>query len=202
MLVTDRRRTRARDMAAAVAEAVAGGVGIVQVREKDLPPEALASLVRRIVERVPPETRVIVNTHASVAMETGCGLHLPADAPWSGAAHTVLIGRSMHHPDEAWVAAGESLAYVIAGNIYTTESKPGKPAAGVDLISASVPRLGPVPLYAIGGITIPRVPDVVHAGAYGVAVCGAILGARDPRRVAQGFALALAVAKTPGRERN
>jgi thiamine monophosphate synthase len=55
-----------------------------------------------------------------------------------------------------------------------------------------------VPVFAIGGVTVTRIPELIHGGAFGVAVCGAILSSNDPRRVAQAMSLALEVAVARG----
>ena len=65
MLVTDRRRTRGRDLVPCVAQAVSGGVGLVQVREPDLPDDELRELVRRIRDAVGTRTTIVVNGEPS-----------------------------------------------------------------------------------------------------------------------------------------
>ena len=67
MLVTDRRRTRGRDLARLVEQAVAGGVGIVQLREKDLSDDELRGLLDRIRKRLPPALPLVVNGSTRVA---------------------------------------------------------------------------------------------------------------------------------------
>jgi thiamine-phosphate pyrophosphorylase len=62
-------------------------------------------------------------------------------------------------------------------------------------VRSVVERIAPVPVYAIGGITVSRVPAVRRAGAHGVAACAAFLRAGDPRRVAEAMVLALDVAR-------
>ena len=73
------------------------------------------------------------------------------------------------------------------------------PGAGPGHLRRIVEAAGEVPVLAIGGIRLSSIPDVVRAGARGVAVCGGILGRRDPRRAAQAYALALRVALGPMR---
>jgi len=195
MLVTDRRRARGGDLVRAVSDAVRGGVACVQVREKDLSDEAYVELVRRIRDRAPAGTIVIVNGRARIARILDLPLHLPAGAPMpSPRSAFPVVGRSLHAADEVRAALEEGANYVVAGTVYATESKPGHAGAGLVALRELVAAAGDVPLFAIGGVTISRVPEVLRTGAYGVAVCGAILGAPDPQRAAEGFLLALAVA--------
>jgi thiamine-phosphate pyrophosphorylase len=198
MLVTDRKRTHGRELVPIVAAAVQGGVGIVQVREPDLDDAALAHLIERIRDVVARRARLLVNGRPHLAQELGIGLHLPARHPpleQGSPARRLLHGRSAHDLAEATAALREEAAYVILGTIYPTESKPGRSGSGLDPLRRVAERIAPVPLFAIGGIGISRIPELLHAGAHGVAVCGAILGASDPRRIAQGMRLALKVSR-------
>jgi thiamine-phosphate pyrophosphorylase len=194
MLVTDRRRTRGRELVDVVAAAVSGGVGMVQIRENDLAPRDLEGLVGRIRRRVPPSTVLCVNSAAEVAGECGVGLHLPEKLAMPDVAEVDLVGRSVHGAAEAERAARQGIGYLILGPIYPTAAKPGHPGAGVGLVEKIARRVDPVPLFAIGGMEVSRVPEIIHAGAHGIAVAGAILSASDPQRAAEAFALALVVA--------
>lgn len=195
MLVTDRLRIRGRELARIVVDAVAGGVGIVQIREKDLADDTLRALVGRIREKVGPSTLLVVNGRVEVARAEGCGLHLPAAVPLPERRELSLIGRSVHDVDEARRALAEGVDYLVVGPIYPTPSKPGHPGWGVDLIRDTLDLAGAIPIFAIGGIHPCNVPEVVHAGAWGVAVSGAILSAADPGRAGQALSLALDVAR-------
>ena len=196
MLVTDRQRTRGRDLVDLVARAVRGGVGIVQLREPDLPDDELRELLQRIRERVPPSTTIVVNTSLRVARTARVGLHLPARAAALGDVDLggAPFGRSVHDDEELRCALADAADYLVAGTIFTTESKPGRAPGGVALLERICRQGHPTPVYAIGGVTVSRVPAVVRAGAHGVAVCGALLAARDPERLAQAMTLALDVA--------
>lgn len=193
MLVTDRHRTRGRGLVELVAEAVRGGVGIVQVRERDLPDDELRSLILRIQEAVAAGTPIVVNGSARVARTLRLGLHLPAAAAAVERAGP-LWGKSAHDEAEAARAQSEGATYLVLGNICATASKPGQPGRGLALLRRVCRQVHPLPVYAIGGITVSRIPPVIHAGAHGVAVSGAILSDNDPARVAAAMALALTVA--------
>jgi thiazole tautomerase (transcriptional regulator TenI) len=112
----------------------------------------------------------------------GIGLHLrerDTVPDWSTAnsVRPSLVGRSVHSPEGA--AASSGVDYVLAGHVYSTASKPGKPPLGLEGL-ARIVAVAPCPVIAIGGITSERVAEVLHAGAYGIAVIGAIAEAADP----------------------
>jgi thiamine-phosphate pyrophosphorylase len=191
MLVTDRRETGGRDLVDVVEAAVAGGVGLVQLRERDLPEPEIADLLRRLLARLEgTPARLLVNGHADLAHALGVGLHLPAAAP-RPAEPPPLYGRAVHDEAEAHRALGERVSYVVVGPIFPTGSKPGHPGAGVETLARLVAAVAPTPAFAIGGLTPERIGSVLGAGAHGAAVRSAILAARDPKRAARAFADAL-----------
>jgi thiamine-phosphate pyrophosphorylase len=196
MLVTDRRRTRGRDLVGLVVEAVRGGAGLVQVREKDLRDDELRELVGRITQAVGGAATVVVNGRAGVALERGAGLHLPAGAPRPAGLDPRVrpFGRSVHGEAELRAAIADDPDYLVVGTVFPTAAKPDRVPAGLALVERVCRQVGPLPVFGIGGVTVSRVPPLVHAGAHGVAVCGAILAANDPRRVAEALHLALEVA--------
>jgi len=192
MLVTDRHATEGRDLVDVVEAAVAGGVGLVQLRERDLPEPEIAELLRRFLVRLEgTPARLLLNGHPDLARALGVGLHLPAAAP-RPAEPPALYGRAVHDEAEARRALAENASYVVVGPVFPTGSKPGHPGAGVDSLARLVRAMASTPVYAIGGLTPERVGSVRAAGAYGVAVRSAILSARDPKGTARAFADALA----------
>jgi thiamine-phosphate pyrophosphorylase len=134
MLVTDRRRTRGRELPAVIAEAVAGGVGLVQVREKDLRDDELRELVLRIRAEVGDGVTLVVNGSLRVARTQHTGLHLPAGAAAPGPTPGMLRGRSVHDDEELQAALAERVDYVVAGPIFPTDAKPGRRAGGLALV--------------------------------------------------------------------
>jgi len=202
MLVTDRSRTRGRDLVDLVAAAARGGVGLVQIRERALSDDALRELVRRVRAAVPPATRVIVNTSVRVARTARTGVHLPARAPALGGVELAgeLYGRSVHDEEELRRALLDRADYVVLGTIYPTPSKPGHPGSGPALVARICRQAAPLPVFAIGGVSVARVPALIHSGAHGVAVTGAILAANDPERVAEAIVLAIEVSRRADRD--
>jgi thiamine-phosphate pyrophosphorylase len=194
MLVTDRHQTGGRDLVEVVAAAARGGVELVQVREKDLPDDVLLALVLRLRTALPPAARVVVNGRPAVARAAGVGLHLAAAAPPPPERPPGLYGRAAHDEDEAHRARAERVDYILLGTIFPTGSKPGLPGSGPGLIQRVSRLVAPTPLLAIGGITVTNARSTLAAGAHGIAVCSAILTARDPRLAALALAAALAPA--------
>ena len=189
-LVTDRRLAASCDLVAVVEQAVAGGVDLVQVREKDLPDNELLELTRAILRAVAGRARVVVNGRPEVAWQAGAGLHLPEAAPLPPHPPP-LWGRSVHSPDGAARAAAAGPAYLIAGPVFPTDSKPGARPLGLEGLQAIVRAAAGTAVLAIGGIEPAWVATVLQAGAGGVAVRGAILKARDPQAAARALRAAL-----------
>ena len=98
-----------------------------------------------------------------------------------------LIGYSAHTADQAEQAAADGADFLFAGSIYPTPSHPQGQPAGTELLAACVARVQ-VPVLAIGGVTPERVPEILQAGAYGVAVIRAVWQAADPVQAGRQFA--------------
>ena len=95
-----------------------------------------------------------------------------------------MLGRSTHAPAQAHAALAEAPAYIAAGPVHATPTKPGRVPAGLAYVRA-VAALNPLlPWYAIGGIDASNVHEVLAAGATRVAVVRAVLDARDPAQAA------------------
>ena len=190
-LVTDRRRLRVLGERAGQAAAPLGplvdllglaadaGIDLLQVREPDLSSRDLLSLVSRAVARVAgTRSLLIVNDRADVALAAGArGVHLKGESMPTGHVRAVvpdgvLVGRSVHTREEAVEAANAGADYLIFGTVFETRSKTeGHPAAGLDRLRAVVESVS-VPVLAIGGVTIERLPDVAATGAAGAAAIG------------------------------
>jgi thiamine-phosphate pyrophosphorylase len=179
-MVTDRARGGADDdLVARVGAAARAGVHLVQVRDRDLEAGTLADLVARCVGAVHgTATRVVVNERLDVALAAGAhGVHLRADSYAGRRARQMtprgfLVGRSAH--DGAAVArtadAG-GVDYIVFGTVFPTASKAGREAAGLDALAAASSAT-PVPVLAIGGVTLAHVAEVAAAGAAGFAAIG------------------------------
>ncbi len=193
MLVTDRSLCGGVDgLVAAVEAAVQGGADAVQLREKDLPPEDLLPLARRLRQATLGRALLLVNGSLEVALAVEAdGVHMPASSPsvWRPreavpvGGQGFLVGRSVHSLEAARHAEEEGVDYLVAGPVYETRSHPGREPAGLSLIEGITRRVR-VPVLAIGGVNAGRVDEVVRAGASGVAVISAVLAAADRRAAA------------------
>ena len=194
-LVTDRRRCRI-PLDAAVERAIAGGVNLVELREKDMPADELLALARRLRAVTRGRALLVVNDRVDVAMASGAdGAHLPERGLPVRDARALLgagrlVGRSVHGVAGALDAERDGADYAILGTIYATSSKPSVSPAGVGLV-AEAARATRLPLLAIGGVTAGRAPEAMAAGAWGVAVISAVLDADDPADAARRLRVAL-----------
>lgn len=192
LVLTDRAQAEAagRTLAETVAASVRGGARAVVLREKDLPASARLALARELRALLDPVGGVlIVASDAEVARGAGAaGVHLArAERPPAGS--DLRVGRSCHDAAELRAAADSGLDYVTLSPIYPTPSKPGYgPALGPDLAGLIGDTPGCPPVYALGGVTPERAAECRAAGAYGIAVMGAVMRAPDPAAVTAAFA--------------
>ncbi len=190
-LVADPEQVKG-DILTAVASAIAGGVSMVQLRAKSLTDRdylALAITLSQLcrVQDVP----FIVNDRLDIALAANAsGVHLGVDdlplaAARSIAGHDFIIGYSPETDEQIRSSASEGADYLGVGPVYGTRTKDD---AGIALGLREFARrcdLSPLPVVGIGGITASGAADVIMAGADGVAVVSAILGARDPGATAR-----------------
>lgn len=158
--------------------AIAAGVDMIQIRERDLDSATLRVLAARLVARAAAATRVIVNDRADVARAVGAaGVHLRASGPPAADVRTMgpagwVVGRSVHAADEAPMAGAD---YLMFGTVFASRSKPpDAPVGGVDGLRAAA-AASPAPVLAIGGVTPGRVAACREAGAAGVGAIGVFL---------------------------
>lgn len=180
------------DLAEFADAALAGGVDVIQLREKGI--EARAELAALEVLAAACERHgalLAVNDRADVALAAGADvLHLGQDdLPVSWARRVVgddvVVGRSSHSAPETLAAADEpGVDYFCVGPCWPTPTKPGRPAPGLDLVRTVAGRAPARPWFAIGGIDGDRLDAVLDAGAERIVVVRAITEAADPRAAA------------------
>jgi thiamine-phosphate pyrophosphorylase len=191
-LCTDGRRSTG-DLPQFLDAVLGAGVDIVQLREKGL--EAREEL--RLLEIFAAACRrhgklLAANDRADLALAAGADvLHLGQDDLPVPVARRILgphplIGRSSHTPAQADAAAGEPGAdYFCAGPVWATPTKLGRPATGLGLLTHVARQRPARPWFAIGGITLGRIGDVLATGATRVVVVRAITHADDPAAAAR-----------------
>lgn len=197
-LCTDARTERG-DLAEFADAALAGGVDIIQLRDKSPSGAPLEARQELAALEVLAETCVrhgallAVNDRADVALAAEADiLHLGQDDLPVEVARRILgehiaIGRSTHDVVQADSAATEpGVDYFCTGPVWTTPTKPGRPAAGIDLVRHAAEHRGHGrPWFAIGGIGLDNIDEAVAAGAERVVVVRAITEAEDPRAAAE-----------------
>lgn len=200
-LCTDGRRDRG-DLPEFLDAVLSGGVDIVQLREKGLEAReelALLEVFRDACER--HGALLAVNDRADIAYAARPDvLHLGQDdLPVRVAREIlgpgVLIGRSTHSAEQASAAATEEgVDYFCCGPVWPTPTKPGRPAPGPALLEHAASLATPRPWFAIGGINLENLDEVLAHGARRVVVVRAITEAADPHAAAAEFARRLAAA--------
>jgi thiamine-phosphate pyrophosphorylase len=177
--------------------AAAGGVDVVQLRDKHLPDDelvAVANAARALCERL--GVLLIVNDRPLVAREAGAdGVHVGQDDQAVTEVRELvgpdmLIGLSTHAPAEIDAAAATgpdrepAVDYIGVGPVHATPTKPGRPAVGLELVRYAAAHAR-VPFFAIGGLDAGNVQEAIAAGASRVCVLRAIADAPDPERSAR-----------------
>ena len=204
-LCTDSRRSQG-DLPEFLDSVLCAGVDIVQLREKNLEASEELGLLEVFADACRRHGRLLaVNDRADVALAAGADvLHLGQDDLPVPVARRILppgtlIGRSSHSPGQADAAAAEpGVDYFCAGPVWATPTKPGRPATGLGLLRHVAARRPARPWFAIGGISLGRLGDVIAAGAGRVVVVRAITEAEDPGAAAHAFASRLREAAAPG----
>lgn len=175
-----------------VSLAIDGGADCIQLREKDLPDGVLVARATELVAIARPRgVAVVVNDRPDIALLCAAdGLHLGqndlsvADARAVVGAD-VVIGVSCSSVDAAQRAVADGASTLGLGAMFSTRTKDDPSVRGPELLRESLgqPAVSAVPHLAIGGITPFNAPEVVAAGARGLAVSLCVCGADDPAAV-------------------
>lgn len=208
-LCTDARRERG-DLAQFADAALAGGVDVIQLRDKGSvgeqrfgPLEARDELAACYILAEAARRHgalFAVNDRADIARAAGADvLHLgqgdlPLHVAREIAGPATLIGLSTHDAAQVARAAEGAADYFCVGPCWPTPTKPGRAAPGLQLVRAAAQMAGDKPWFAIGGIDAHRLPAVLDAGARRIVVVRAITAAEDPRAAAERLSSALAAA--------
>lgn len=176
-----------------VEAALQGGLTLVQYRNK--PAEDLVKLeeakkLRQLCDRY--GALLILNDRVDLALAVEAdGVHLgQQDVPIALARQLLgpqkLIGRSTTNPQELKQAIAEGADYIGVGPVYETPTKPGKAAAGLEYVRYAA-KESSVPWFAIGGIDLNNLNEVLEGGTQRVAVVRSIMEAEQPMLVTQYF---------------
>ncbi len=190
-------RSRTGDLEQFLDAVLAAGVDVVQLREKGLAARAEIGLLETFAAAAQRHGKLFaVNDRADVARAVRAPiLHLgqddlPVPLAREIVGDGVIIGRSTHTPSQADAARTEVGAdYYCAGPVWRTPTKPGRPAAGLELVEHAAVHQDARPWFAIGGIeSLERLDVVIASGARRVVVVRAITAAEDPAAATRAFA--------------
>ena len=194
-LITDRKLFSSSDvMLEAIDKALQGGVKAVQLREKNFGIRELLDLAYRMrVLTASHGARLFINDRVDVAVAVGAdGVHLartsmPVQAARKASEKRLMIGVSTHSLKEAQQAEVDGADFITLGPVYETSSKMqyGRPI-GIHLLSEAAGNCM-IPVFAIGGIKIGSIQEVLEQGAYGAALISAILTAEDIQNTTEEF---------------
>jgi thiamine-phosphate pyrophosphorylase len=177
---------RAGPLAGLVPDLSAAGVGLIQLREKDMEAGDLLRVGGPVADACRDAgVSFVVNDRPDVALALDAGVHLGQnDVPVAVARRILggaIIGVSTHSRGEIddALAAIEPIDYIAVGPVYETPTKPGRPAVGLELVRYAAQH-AMLPWFAIGGIDSTNIAGVIDAGARRIVVVRAITEAPDP----------------------
>ena len=185
-LIVDKKISYNRNIPAMVARIKGSGAGIIQFRDKQSNKESIvkeALLLRKALSNT--NTLFIVNDYLDVAKILNCdGLHLGQEDSSLGIARKILgpdkiIGVSCHNLKQALKAQEEGADYIGFGPVFPATTKPRiKKTTGLNLMKKLKKRMK-IPFFAIGGINKSNINEVLSSGTDKVAICSAILKAKN-----------------------
>jgi thiamine-phosphate pyrophosphorylase len=175
-----------------------GGADLIQLRAKTSSPEQ----IRRMAEAILPITRranvsLVINDYVDIATDLAAEFcHLGQEDFFDGG-HThvselripnsqLQIGLSSHAPDQAKRALAAGADYLAIGPVYATGTKPQAKPVTLEYVRWAAENVN-IPWFAVGGINLENVGDVLAAGARGICVVSAILNAPDPAKACAHF---------------
>ena len=183
-VVTDRHQTNGRPLVPLLQRVLTVGAPAIQLRERDLSAKELVTLAREVqAVMASRRSQLLINDRIDVALALeGVGVHLRSNSlPVSVARQLLgaqrLLGISVHAVEEAVQVESQGVDYIVLGPIYETPTKQMfGPPLGIQTLEKAC-RLVRIPIIGIGGVTAARVREMRCAGAFGVAVITAVLGA-------------------------
>lgn len=195
ILVTDRFLAGGRSVVDIALAAARGGATMVQLREKEATTREFLDIARALKTALTPlKIPLAINDRLDIALAVDAdGVHVgQSDLPVTEARRLLgpkkFIGLSITSRDEVLRSDAEAADYLGVGPIYAQQTKadatPPLDVAGL----RDIRRLTKKPIVAIGGLTPANSPPLLAAGAEGLAVVSAIVGAEDPQTAARQFA--------------
>ncbi len=167
-----------------------GGADLIQLRAKHSTEQEILEMARAILPVASRcGVRLVINDYLGVARGAGAPLcHLGQEdffdaghhhvSELAGTGNKVEIGLSTHAPEQAVRAVAAGAAYVAIGPVYATGTKPGVKPVTLEYVRWAAANVG-IPWFAIGGINLGNIDDVLAAGAKRICVVSGILNARN-----------------------
>lgn len=190
-LITDRHQTAGRPLTDVVRAALCGGVRAVQLREKDLPDKELRELAGKL-RTLTHEfgARLLINRRIDICRDVDAdGVQLGIEGTTVAQARQMLserqlIGYSAHSLAEASSAEAAGADFVTFSPVFETPSKAayGEPV-GLERLREACATLR-IPVFALGGIKLVTIPEVMSAGPRGIALISELIAAADPAAAA------------------
>jgi thiamine-phosphate pyrophosphorylase len=179
------------DLAAFLADCIAGGVDVVQLRDKHLDARPLLARAREAAA-VCRDLGVpfVLNDRPDLALDCGArGVHVGQDDAPPALARVILgpdaiVGLSTHAPAELDASASEPVDYVSVGPVAATPTKPGRPGTGLDYLRYAA-TTATRPWFVTGGVTPGTLPAMLDAGARRFVVVRWLTEAPDPASAAR-----------------
>jgi thiamine-phosphate pyrophosphorylase len=190
-LVIGSDSAKQRPLIQTVEMALKGGVDILQLRDYSLKDSDLLKMAQQfkaLTEKF--NALFIVNNRPDIAaLSDADGVHLGQEDMSVADARKILgegkiIGVSTHAPYQACLALAHGADYIGVGPVYATPTKAGRPAVTAEYVREVAAMKPPIPFFAIGGIDLSNIQEVLDAGARRIAVVRAIANAADPQRMA------------------
>ena len=201
-----------REPAAVARQLCEGGSDLIQLRAKNSTPDE----VRQLAESILPVTRatgvgLVINDHPRIALQVDAECcHLGqedffdagfcAASQVTGCPKEMALGLSTHTPEQALRALRAGPDYIAIGPVFATGTKPGARPVTLDYVRWAAANVT-IPWFAIGGITLGNLDEVLAAGARRICVVSAILNAPDVAQACQEFKQRLmsrAIERGPG----
>jgi thiamine-phosphate pyrophosphorylase len=186
MLPRGKSNSHLSDLIDYVTRAVAAGIDMVQIRERDLSARELLSVADAATAAAGPasNTIMLINDRADVAASAGAGVHLTTRSMTAAVVRrafgpSMLIGVSTHSLEEAEEAEQKGANFVVFGPVFETESKMVYgPPVGTEALREVVARVS-IPVLALGGINLSNFREPLDCGAAGIAGISLFAKAED-----------------------
>jgi len=193
-LVTDRTKFASDDdFLDAVGASLKGGVQILQLREKTACAKEFLELAKKVKNLCAIyDTLFIINDRVDIAKIVAAdGVHLGQDDIDICYAREIIgkdaiIGLSTHSIEQGMASLTSGADYIGVGPVFETPTKPGRKSVGLDYVTWASQNVN-IPWFAIGGIDLGNVSEVINAGASRVAVVRAIINDKKPAEAAENF---------------